>query len=275
RAREFGGLDLRWGAAAMTDYVVELSLDRATWAAGDTVAAGDGGRDPLYLPESEARWGRGRALRPRSTPVELREAEGQPRAWSATLEAFFTNLAKDAPRGTYPRPYVGEQCAWTVVGPDAGREEALLSEDGMVETGKGRYSIEPFLWLNGKLITWADVTTRQWLAPGEPPGPTVGWNRPDLRLTVTAIAGRATALPMGRVQYGVWTPRPRAVPVRLFLVSRPSQVNPPWQNIGFAGGPAKILAIEQSPSWGWVNGHVTMRAWPAAAEAGSQTLDQG
>jgi hypothetical protein len=275
RAREFGGLDLSWGAQAMSDYVVDLSLDRTTWAAGDTVRNGDGGRDPLYLPESEARYLRVRALQPVTASVELREATIKPLEWSATPAAYFTNLAKVAPRGTYPRPYVGEQCAWTVVGPDAGREEALLSEDGMVETGKGRYSIEPFLWLDGKLITWADVTARQSLAPGEPPVPTVGWSRPDVGLTVTAIAGRDTALPMVRVQYRVSNPRARALPVRLFLVSRPFQVNPPWQNIGFAGGPAKILAIEQSPSWCWVNGHITMRAWPAATEAGTQTLDQG
>jgi hypothetical protein len=258
----------------MSDYVVELSLDRATWMSADTVLGGNGGRDPLYLPESEARYLRVRALG-RTAPVELREAIVQPLVWSATPEAYFTNLAKDASRGTYPRPYVGEQCAWTVVGPDAGREEALLSEDGMVETGKGRCSIEPFLWLDGKLITWADVTTRQWLTPGEPPAPAVGWSHRDVGLTITAFAGKDTASPVVRVQYRVSNPGARSRSVRLCLASRPFQVNPPWQNIGFAGGTAKIQRIEQLRNSCWVNGRLIMRNWPAASGAGAQTLDQG
>ena len=274
RPREFGGLDLRWGAPAMTDYVAELSLDRTTWTAADTVRGGDGGRDPLYMPESEARYVRVRALG-RTAPVELREAILQPLPWSATPEAYFTNLAKDAPRGTYPRPYIGEQCAWTVVGPDAGREEALLSEDGMVETGKGQNSIEPFLWLDGKLITWADVTTRQWLTPGEPPVPAVGWSHRDVGLTITAFTGKDTASPVVRVHYRVSNPGARSRSVRLYLASRPFQVDPPWQNIGSAGGTAKIHRIEQFRSSCWVNGRLTMRAWPAATAAGAQTLDQG
>ena len=130
-------LDLRWGATAMSDYVVELSLDRATWMSADTVLGGNGGRDPLYLPESEARYLRVRALGWTS------------RRWSCARPSFSRlsgprrprrtspTWRSDASRGTYPRPYVGEQCAVDGgVGPDAGREEALLSEDGMVETGR-------------------------------------------------------------------------------------------------------------------------------------------
>ena len=54
-------------------------------------------------------------------------------------------IAKDAPRGSYPRSFSGEQEYWTVVGVDGDREEGLLGEDGALEVGQGAFSIEPFL----------------------------------------------------------------------------------------------------------------------------------
>ncbi len=247
RAREFGGLDLRWGVGhPLANYAVELSLDGRAWTAADTVREGDGGRDPLYLPESEARLVRIRALAPaEGGAVELREAALQPPEWTATPGAFFTALAHRAPRGTYPRPYVGEQCAWAVVGLDAGEEEALLSEDGMLETGQRMYSIEPFLRVKGRLVTWANVKTSTTLEPGEPPVPSVAWSDPDVGLTVTATAIGDTAHPWVIARYRVRNPRARIQKVTLYLAARPFQVNPPWQNLAFEGGVARITRIER------------------------------
>jgi len=252
RPREFGGLDLRWAAGRhLADYAIDLSLDGRTWTAADTVRGSDGGRDPLYLPESEARYVRLRALRAVRVPIVLSEVIVQPLEWSATPEAYFTNLAKDAPRGTYPRPYVGEQCAWAVVGPDAGQEEALLSEDGMLETGKGQYSIEPFLSVHGKLISWADVKARNDLSWGRLPEPSVGWTHPkaiplDVNFAVIACARSDTAHPMVSLLYTVRNPQMVPQKITLYLVARPFQVNPPWQNVGFSGGTARIYDITRN-----------------------------
>jgi F5/8 type C domain-containing protein len=288
RPREFGGLDLRWAPGRhLADYEIALSLDHLTWTAVDTVRGSDGGRDPLYLPESEARYVRLRSMRAIRVPIELNEAIIQQLEWSATPEAYFTNLAKDAPRGTYPRPYVGEQCAWAVVGPDAGHEEALLSEDGMLETGKGQYSIEPFLRVGGRLLTWADVTIRQTLSPAEASVPSVHWVHRDVGLTITASATADTTFPEVRVQYVVRNPLGRAQKATLYLAARPFQVNPPWQNIGVPGGIAPIRRIEHAPvTWiepgsprmridAWkVNDRLGVVAWNASA-FGATTLDQG
>lgn len=246
RPREFGGLDLRWTPGRhLADYVVALSLDGKTWTAADTVVGGDGGRDPLYLPESEARFVRITALRDVPAPVALHEATIQPLEWSATPEAYFTNLAKDAPRGTYPRPYYGEQCAWAVVGPDAGQEEALLSEDGMLETGKGQYSIEPFLRVGGRLISWADVKASQTLSWGRLPQPSVEWGFPGARLSVSAAARGDTAHPGVAALYTVVNASDAPQRLTLYLAVRPFQVNPPWQNVGFSGGTARIHTISR------------------------------
>ncbi len=249
RPREFGGLDLRWAPGRHpADYAVAFSLDGGAWTGADTVRGGDGGRDPLYLPESEARYVRVRALRRVRAQVELREAVIQPLEWSATPEAYFTALAKDAPRGTYPRPYVGEQCAWAVIGPDGGHEEALLSEDGMLEVGKRMPSIEPFLRIDGRLITWADVRTRADLLSGTIGAvynmqPVVIWEHSDVELTIRTSSVGDTSNARVLVEYEVRNRGPLARNVTLYLVIRPFQVNPPWQNIGFAGGVAPIRRI--------------------------------
>jgi hypothetical protein len=257
RPREFGGLDLRWAPEAhVTDYAVAFSLDSATWTGADTVRAGNGGRDPLYLPESEARFVRVTALRPIGRRnVELMEATVQPLEWSSTPEAYYTALARDTTRGAFPRPYAGEQCAWAVVGADAGQEEALLSEDGMVETGKRQFSIEPFLRTEGGFVTWADVTVSQTLAGGGAlPEPVVRWANPFATMRVSCKAYGDTADPRVRAIYEIVNPRPAPQRVTLYLALRPFQVNPPWQNIGFAGGTARIHHVARDGPNVTVNG---------------------
>lgn len=253
RPREFGGLDLRWSPGRHpADYAVAFSLDGAGWAAADTVRGGNGGRDPLYLPESEARYVRVSALRRVRAPVALNEAVIQPLEWSTTPEAYFTNLAKDAPRGTYPRPYVGEQCAWAVVGPD-GDDEVLLSEDGMFETGKRQFSIEPFLRIDGRLITWADARTSQTLLGGHWPEPSVHWEHADVAMKITSGSERKDDREVPLV-YELSNAGTTARQMTLYLAIRPFQVNPPWQNIGFAGGTARIHRIQRDDQIVRVNG---------------------
>jgi F5/8 type C domain-containing protein len=272
RPREFGGLDLRWAPGRhLADYTVAYSLDGAAWTSADTVRGSNGGRDPLYLPESEARYVRVSALRRVRAPVELAEAVMQPLEWSATPEAYFTNLAKDAPRGTYPRPYVGQQCAWAVVGPDGGHEEALLSEDGMLETGKRQFSIEPFLRVGGKLITWADVKHSTTVGSGV----TAGWSLPKVRLEITANAFPDTLDPRVRVQYLVTNLDSVAHKITLYLVARPFQVNPPWQNIGFQGGTARIHGAWREGELVRINGASGFACTPGPSRFGASTLGQG
>ena len=276
RPREFGGLELRWAPGRhLADYVVETSADGQSWTGADTVRGGNGGLDPLYLPESEARLVRARALRAPKTPAELREATIEPLEWSATPEAFFTNLARESPRGTYPRPYVGEQCAWAVVGPDAAREEALLSEDGMLETGRGQYSIEPFLEVSGKLISWADVRTSQSMNWGRLPVPSVGWGFDDFDFAITAAALGDSAEPYVGVQYHFRNLGIRPRNATLYLAVRPFQVNPPWQNIGSRGGTARVNRIGRDKDFVRVNGAGGFVCYPSPSRFAATSLSQG
>jgi len=263
-AREFGGLVVdrakEWRASG---YVAEVSDDRAAWRALRTVGAVRRERDHLDLPETEARYIRLRAAGPGTMAVS--EVRVMPLEWGATPAAFFRAVAADAPRGTYPRGILGEQSFWTVVGEDRVRQEGLLGQDGMLETGQGAYSIEPFLFSRGKLVSWADVKPEATLEDGSLPIPSVRWQRDDLELTVTAFAdGRAPAgAPAGApavggsgsgsgsgagtsslvARYRVRNLSTGPVSATLFLALRPFQVNPPAQFLGLPGGVAPLRSI--------------------------------
>jgi hypothetical protein len=186
-SREYGGLVLDWEKdVAPANYLVQSSMDEKSWKTMREVLGGNGGRDYLFLPESESRFLRVYARDP--GPMALRELSVKPIDWSASKAAFFKAMALDAPRGAYPRGMRGEPSSWTVVGVDKDSWEGLLSEDGALETGKGRFSIEPFLYVGDRLVTWADVTPSPSLDEGSLPIPSVTWKTAEAKLSVTAFA---------------------------------------------------------------------------------------
>ena len=274
RTREIGGLTIEWGEVAPPPYRVAISLDGDEWNVRRVVPHSNGGRDPLGLPECEARYVRLGAPRA-SQGLTVREVTVEPFEWSQTPEAFFTQLATRSPRGQWPRPYSGEQYPWAVVGADGGREEALLSADGALETGKRRFSIEPFLELDGRFYTWADVTGETSLAEDRLPIPSVRWRLPDASLTVTAFAHPDTATPDVFARYRLRNDSRRARLATLYLAVRPFQVNPPWQQVGTSGGVAPIMKIVREKNAVRVDGHTGVISITPPSGFGATPFDGG
>ena len=242
--REFGGLVLHWAADAFaTRYAIETSDDGTRWHTLRRIVSANGGVDPHYLPESEARYLRVRMQHGPGSSYGIAEIELKDIAWGATPNDFFQNLAKSAPRGHYPRAYVGEQSYWTLLGIDGGLAHGLLSEDGALEIGPQSPSIEPFLFSDGRLITWADVAIEQSLQEGYLPIPSVRWRDAEWGLDVTAFgAGEA-----GRAQlvtyYTVQNRSERSRRLTLVLAVRPFQVNPPPQFLNAPGGATSLREL--------------------------------
>jgi hypothetical protein len=275
--REYGGLVLDWHAERQaTDYDVEASDDGTTWRTLRTVRGSNGGRDYIYIPESESRYLRVQILQSANgKDVALTEASVQPLEWSATREAFFQAVARDAPRGCYPRGMLEEQSYWTVVGVDGDSREALLGEDGAVETGRGRFSIEPFLLIEGRLITWDDARAAQELDDGSLPIPSVAWDVGELRLNVTAFAiGRPDSSSVV-VRYRVANRGEASRHLTLFLVARPFQVNPLTQTLNQPGGTAPIGQIALVDRSLEVNGERAVVCLTQHARFGAATFDAG
>ncbi len=194
RNRELGGLAIDWDPADWaTAYEVQVSSDGAAWTSAFRTTTGRGGRDYIYMPDTEARYVRldlERSSRGRGYGVARLEVE--PVEFSASPNAFFAAIARDAPVGTYPKYLYGRQTYWTVVGVAGDGKEALLNQEGLLEVDKGHFSIEPFLYTDDGLVTWGMVDTTQRLEEGSLPMPSVVWRRGNLTLTTTAFAGGET-----------------------------------------------------------------------------------
>jgi hypothetical protein len=153
-------------------------------------------------------------------------------------------LAKTAPRGAYPRSFIGEQPYWTLAGSDGRGIAALIDEDAAIEFEKGGYSIAPVVIDQGTPFNWASVVERQSLADGRLPVPSVQWSTPGFTLETTLLADYA-----GRAAYAAYALTNRGRTNRLFelrLRLRPWQVNPPSQFLSQNGGASPISAIDES-----------------------------
>ncbi|CAN5877390.1 discoidin domain-containing protein [soil metagenome] len=244
RSREYGGLIVHWdGAARAADYDVDVSQDGVVWRTVRSVRGGAGARDYLRLPETESRWLRLRLLRGLSPGYAVRELHVQPIEWGEAANRMFETMAADARRGLYPKYLRRVQSYWTLIGVNGANEEALMNEEGAVEVGKAKFSVEPFIHVDNRLVTWADAEVTQSLRDGYLPIPGVTWRADDLRLDVTVWADGDTSASMLWLKYTVRNEGAAQRSPTLFLALRPFQVNPSWQFLNTPGGAAHVYDI--------------------------------
>ncbi len=239
-AREFGALALRWRAGAIaSSYAIELSDDGVQWRRVRTVEHARGGVQTHWLPDAESRFvrvvpmGGAAAALDSITPLD-----------AASANAFFAQLAKQSPRGAYPRAYVGEQSYWTVLGVDAGRVASLLGEDGTLEPLPGVGALEPFPVVDSHVRSWADARITHSLVGGDLPMPAVHWQLADgLALDIEAFGHGTPEAAQALARYTVRNRSSRTHDVTLALAWRPFQANPPTQFLANPGGASEVKAI--------------------------------
>jgi len=242
--REFGGLVLRWEAGMRASrYDVQFSDDAHSWRTVRSVDGGRGDVDALLLTESDARYVRLALHDGPARAYALDEVEVRDLAFGASPNAFFEALAREYPRGWFPRAFSGQQTYWTIIGVDGGSDTGLLSEDGALEVAKGGFSIEPFVRTASRLVTWADVNARQSLLRDYLPIPSVTWGDAGWTLRVTALATGTRAQSRLIARYEVRNVAQQPLSLELDLAVRPSQVNPPAQFLNAPGGVAPIRDI--------------------------------
>lgn len=244
RSSEWGGVVVDFaGSAGAPASRLLASDDGVRWTLLATDVGGIGGRRWLRTSDGEGRFAR-IEFSPASAPAVVRVGV-VPLELAVSPARYIAAAARKERRGLFPRHLLNEQAYWTVVGADGDEHKGLLSEDGALEVDAESFSIEPFLWTEGRLVTWADVERRVGLADGYLPIPSVEWETADLRLRITAFAagapGRSTLV--GR--YEVENKSAASRPLRLFLAIRPFQVNPAWQSLNLVGGVAPVTRIER------------------------------
>jgi len=271
--REFGALVLRWRAgAAASNYAIELSDDGVQWRRVRQVERARGDVHTHWLPDSEARFVRVVVDEPRLKPAALAEFELRE---AASANAFFEQLAKQAPRGLYPRAFVGEQSYWTVLGVDGGRTASLISEDGVLEPVPGIGALEPFLIADQQLLSWADARITHSLQDGDLPMPVVHWRTHDLTLDISAFGHGTPEAAQALARYSVRNLGPRTRRVTLALAWRPFQANPPTQFLAHPGGASTIDALAWDGHALSVNGVPRLRPLDAPTSVQLEPLAAG
>ncbi len=246
--REYGGLVIHWEKNLRARaFAVQISNDGARWQTVYSTRQAGSERNYIYLPRTVSRYlrldlhqsieGRGFGI------VGL---EIKPYDFSRSINVFFQAIAKEQPPGFYPKYLLGRQTYWTPVGTGEDVTQALFNEEGMVEVDKGTFSIEPFLYVDGRLITWADVTLRQELEEGYLPIPSSEWRSKELVLRTTAFATGDSGASVLYLRYRLenMTDEPRQV--RFFAALRPFQVTPTWQHWQAFGGVSRIEELSYS-----------------------------
>lgn len=239
RSSEWGGVVVDFAEQA-TPCRLLASDDGEHWEALAQAPA-SGRRVWLRTAGSEGRFARV-AFAAGSVPAVVR-ADVVPIERAISPARYAAAAAARAPRGRFPRHLLGEQAYWALAGGDGDERKGLLSEEGALEVDAESFTLEPFLWVDGALITWADVEASLSLAGGHLPLPTVEWRAVGLSLRITAFAIGEPGASALVARYEIANEGGAANAVRLFVAIRPFQVNPSWQSLNLTGGIAPITRL--------------------------------
>jgi hypothetical protein len=204
----------------------------------------------------------------------IRRIEFKGPEFSSSMNNLYRAIAADARPGLYPKYLQNRQSYWTVVGVNGDTKEALINEQGQIEVDKLQFSLEPFLFVDGKLVTWNDVTTTPSLLSDYMPLPAVRWQyKNDWFLSVEATAAGVPGKSLLGVKYTLES-KVSSGKAKLFVAIRPFQVNPPWQALNIEGGVSRIDSIINTRGMIEVNGiKVVPMTQPTAF--GATEFDQG
>ena len=206
---------------------------REGWRRARSIAAARGGPRLDPLPESEAAFvrlrlqksARGRRLRAPRIAVEPPEFSRRRR--SSSRPSRRTRRAGAGRDRSSASSSTGRSSAST-----AAAEKGLLSEDGALETGRGDFSVEPFLAAGRQAPRLGRGRANRSVARGRRPADPVRACAP----TRAACRSRSRPTPTDRPSPRPCTPATAsrnsgaaAVSATLYLALRPVQVNPPWQ----------------------------------------------
>jgi hypothetical protein len=233
--RPIDGLELRW-AGDGTPSAYGLTLNNAALISAQERT---GGVDVFHLPDADVRSlvitvrGAGHTLE----NVSVISAGEMPDA-----NAYIARVATHARRGLFPAPFVGEQAFWTVVGAPDSDHELTISEHGAIEPLRGGPIFEPFIRLDDRLISWADVQTTQALEQSGLPIPTVRWASDRIALEILAVPWGASGEEFAW-RYRLSNTSDGPISAQLVVVLRPFQNLPPWQRLNLVGGVAHLPPV--------------------------------
>lgn len=275
--REYGGLVIQWDEGFAPEQCrAEISPEGSAWEtiyAAHQVAPD---RNYLYLPRIRSRYLRLNLIgRFESEGVAIKSIEVKPYDFSRSINHFFQSIAQDEQAGLYPAYLYNRQTYWTPVGSGQGDGQSLFNEEGMVEPDAGTFSIAPFLFRDGRLITWADAALNQKLENHYLPIPSCEWQMGSLAMKITAYVTEEPGKPVLIIRYRVENKGDDSQSVTLFTALLPFQVTPTWQNWRSFGGVSRIDDLTIREGVVWVNNQRAVVPLNPPASFGAAAFDQG
>jgi len=146
------------------------------------------------------------------------------------------------PKGYYPRWLYNEQAYWTITGVPDDNKEILICEDGTIEPHSRGFSVMPFIYTEGNLLTRDDAKITHSLAENSLPLPSVIWEYKNIILKIDLFAAGLSGESSGYSRYSIKNNGKDKLTGSLFLAIQPYQVYPPWQG---GGGISIIKKISQ------------------------------
>ncbi|MBI3759483.1 MAG: hypothetical protein HY269_06975, partial [Deltaproteobacteria bacterium] len=282
QVREIGGLMIEWDNADFpSDYAIELLAGNEPARSITKRQRTRGGREYIRLEPTEASAVEIHISKVAANGVGVKAIRILPVEFAESLNAAYDTIAHDAPRGMFPRYCIGRQAYWTVVGDMDDEREILIDADGAVEIEKRGPRLEPFLFADGKLLTWADAETRQTLDQGCLPLPTVTRKHGELELAVSVLPpaanpDTATGKKSGNAAavYRVTNHGKSRKRGNLFIAGRPFQILPPWQQLNISGGAISLPSILVNDQL-VVLGNRPIGPWQRADAFGISRFDDG
>jgi hypothetical protein len=254
--KEYGGLVVDWDEKDYAKaYKVLSSKDGKEWSEVYNVKNGVGGRNYIFLKNAESRFIKILMLKPNSKKYKIREIRVKDISFSSSINEFFKYIAKDAPYGYFPKYFWDKQIYWTVIGIPDDAKESLISEDGVIEPEKLSFTVEPFLFVDGKLFNYTNVKISQFLEDDYLPIPSVIWENERFNFEIKAFVTGEKRKSCLMVRYKVKNTGDAPLKGKLFLAIRPFQVLPPWQNLNITGGATKINKLRWDGKSVIVNDH--------------------
>jgi hypothetical protein len=276
QVREYGGFILRRVPGPREwSFTLQGSDDGSHWHRLYAAARAAGEASYVYLPGGASRHLRLEVGADASGEYPgIVAIEVQPFGFSRSVNEFFHYVAAGSTRGRYPRWLFREQSYWTPVDIPDGADAALLNEDGLLEVDRGSFSLEPFLYADGALLGWADVTLSQALEGDNLPLPSSVWRCDQLMLITTAFAAGPPGQAVLYARYRVESRNSRRA-VTLFCAVRPLQVTPTWQSFEGLGGVSPVRELDYRDGVVWVNRTKAVIPLRSADRFGAATFDQG
>jgi hypothetical protein len=282
KRREVGGLVIDWDKEDYAkDFDIYLASDvNKNWEKVYSVKDARGYKSYIRLVEEDASFIKIELLNSsRENGYGIKEISVKNIDYSVDINQFFINIAKDNPRGYYPRYFNEEGTFWTVVGVNNDVKEALINEDGMVEVDKGNFSIEPLIIFHRRsTYNWAIDKNNQSLEENYLPISSITWDLPnDVNLVVKAFAnGEANRNSILYLKYSLKNTSDKSTKVgEFYLVIRPFQVNPYYQFLNLEGGAGKINSIKEQDGKIYVNNEKIVIPVTTYDSFGASAFDEG